>query len=390
VIGCTTAYYLTHHPQFDPSIHSVTLIEAAKLANGASGKAGGLLAAWAFPNNLAKLSFDLHDELAQAHNGAELWGYRRVRCGQLTIRAPQRKDAPKLDSWSKHSANNLGKFWPREPKDQPFLPEDLDWFDNDSAQAYEELADTTSTAQVYPMQFTNSMARLAEQKGARIIMGRVERINHSDDSKHAKGVSITYVDKATSAQQTLPATTIVLAAGPWTPTLLPKVRMRPLRAHSVTFKLRQPVSAYCLFSDIRLTGRARPISLEIYPRPNNEVYICSDGDLDKPLPLPGNATELLSNKCQDIINAAMSVSDKLRHGEVTGRRACYLPVLDVGASNDPLIGHTELEGLLLATGHSCWGISNAPGTGKAISELVFEGRISCIDASALDPRRRIG
>jgi hypothetical protein len=79
IIGCTAAYYLTHHPQFDPSVHSITVIEAAKLANGASGKAGGLLAAWAYPKNLAELSFDLHDQLAQDHNGAELWGYRRIR-----------------------------------------------------------------------------------------------------------------------------------------------------------------------------------------------------------------------------------------------------------------------------------------------------------------------
>jgi glycine/D-amino acid oxidase-like deaminating enzyme len=72
---------------------------------------------------------------------------------------------------------------------------------------------------------------------------------------------------------------------------------------------------------------------------------------------------------------------------VTGRRACYLPTLDVGASSDPLVGHTELAGLLLATGHSCWGISNAPATGKAISELIIDGKVSCMDVASLDPRR---
>ncbi|KAH8790807.1 hypothetical protein F5882DRAFT_490751 [Hyaloscypha sp. PMI_1271] len=72
IIGYTTVYYLTHHPHFDPSIHAVTLIEATKLANRASGKAGGLLAAWAYPNNLTKLSFDLHDQLARDYDGAEL------------------------------------------------------------------------------------------------------------------------------------------------------------------------------------------------------------------------------------------------------------------------------------------------------------------------------
>lgn len=395
---------MTHHPDFDPSVDSITVIEAAKLANAASGKAGGLLAAWAYPNNLAKLSFDLHDQLAQEHGGAELWGYRRVSCGQLTAVAPQHMEAYRR-GLNSHPSIDLGKFWAREPKFSSVLPHDLDWFDYNSAQAYEEFADTSSTAQVHPLQFTNCMARLAEQRGAKIIIGTVEHINcrnldgdslndsplaDADDLTQKKAVSVTYVDGATSERVTLPATTIVLAAGPWTPTLLPKIRMRPLRSHSVTIKLKRPVSAYCLFSDIHpfdSLPATKPISLEIYSRPNNEVYICSQGDRNVPLPPPGSAVEVSSDSCQGIINAATSISNELRNGQVTGRRACYLPVLDIGDSNDPLIGQTELAGLVLATGHSCWGISNATGTGKAISELIFDGKISCMDVSSLHPRR---
>lgn len=84
IIGCTIAYYLTRRSRFNPSIHTVTIVEASKTANGASRKAGGLLASWAYPSNLAGLSFDLRDQLEKEHNGAELWGYRRVWCGQLT------------------------------------------------------------------------------------------------------------------------------------------------------------------------------------------------------------------------------------------------------------------------------------------------------------------
>jgi glycine/D-amino acid oxidase-like deaminating enzyme len=46
IIGCTTAYFLTRHPAFDPSKHTITLLEASKIAGGASGKAGGLLGEW--------------------------------------------------------------------------------------------------------------------------------------------------------------------------------------------------------------------------------------------------------------------------------------------------------------------------------------------------------
>lgn len=347
------------------------------------------------------MSFDLHAELAQEHNGIDLWGYRRVRCGQLTAAvAPQRmgNQGTKLNN---QPIIDLGKIWSQKPKNASVLPDDLDWFDADSAQAYEEFADTASTAQVHPLQFTNSMAVLAQQKGAKIIMGKVEHINccgvddvvenplplaASDNLTRKRVVSITYEDKANSERRTLEATTIVLAAGPWTPTLYPKVQMQPLRAHSVTMKLQRPLSAYCLFSDIRVTAGVKPVSLEIYPRPNNEVYICSQGDLNVPLPPAGNSVEVSADSCQNLINAATSVSNELRNGQVTGRRACYLPVMDIKAGNDPLVGHTELAGLVLATGHSCWGISNAPGTGKAVSELVFDGLISCVDSASLDPR----
>lgn len=299
---------------------------------------------------------------------------------------------------------DLGKYWRRISNNSSLLPKDLDWFDHSSAKSYDEFADTTSTAQLHPLKFTENLAKLAESKGARIIYGTVEHINcsnindtsassaplaASDDLTQKKVVSVTYVDKITSQPFTIEASTVVLAAGPWSSALLPKIGMRPLRAHSVTIKLQRPVSPYCLFSDIQATSTSKPISLEIYGRPNNEVYICSRGDLGIPLPHPANAVEVSSDTCQDIINAAKSVSEELRKGQVTGRRACYLPVLDGSSNNDPVIGNSELEGLVLATGHSCWGISNAPGTGKAISELILEGRISCMDTATLELARTI-
>jgi glycine/D-amino acid oxidase-like deaminating enzyme len=177
--------------------------------------------------------------------------------------------------------------------------------------------------------------------------------------------------------------------------------MTPLRAHSVTIKLKKPVSAYCLFSEITLTDPTRPfagsnpsksssaktISSEIYARPNNEVYICSQGDFDAVLPPPTDPVEVSSQSCQELIDAATGVSDELRSGHVTGRRACYLPMLDVGGKKGPLIGPTEVEGLFLATGHSCWGILNAPATGKVMSELILDGEVKCTKLGDLDPRK---
>lgn len=83
IIGSTTAYYLTRHPKFNPVLHTITLLEASSIAAGASGKSGGLLALWAYPQCLVPLSYRLHRELAAEHGGVEKWGYRRLRCGSI-------------------------------------------------------------------------------------------------------------------------------------------------------------------------------------------------------------------------------------------------------------------------------------------------------------------
>ena len=125
---------------------------------------------------------------------------------------------------------------------------------------------------------------------------------------------------------------------------------------------------------------------EIYSRPNNEVYVCGSGDNVVPLPENTDAVEVSRQDCQNIVDAVASISDELGNGIVTSRRACYLPVINVGGSGGPLIGETGVPGLLLAAGHSCWGIHNAPATGKLISEIIFDGEATSADIRSLDPR----
>jgi glycine/D-amino acid oxidase-like deaminating enzyme len=420
IIGCTTAYYLTRHPSFDPAIHSVTLLEATRLGGGASGKAGGLLAQWAYPTSIVPLSFDLHSDLAAEHNGVETWGYRRIRCGKLTARDRNLSPLAAPTSWMP-SWIPLGKRRFQQssnPRNLPEtdLPDDLDWFNSKCVESYEDISTTSATAQVHPFQFTTAMAKLAEESGAKIVIGSVDRINYTNDvhvspqtSGEAAPVekrvqSVTYTEKETFESWTIPATVVVLAAGPWTPVLFPAAPISALRAHSVTIRPPKPVSAYCLFTDITIpmspTGydsgndgspiepldTTKTVNPEIYSRPNNEVYVCSAGDKDIPLPANTDEVEVSRERCQDIVDAVAGVSDDLREGVVTSRRACYLPTVDVGGSGGPLIGKTGVPGLLLATGHSCWGIHNAPVTGKLISEIIFDGEAVSADISALDPQ----
>jgi glycine/D-amino acid oxidase-like deaminating enzyme len=274
------------------------------------------------------------------------------------------------------------------------------------------------------------MARLAEEAGVRIIMGSVDKITYvnsdpqspaeqpgADGAAQPSGAAgrkrveaVTYTEKATSRPRSIPATTVVLAAGPWTPVLFPSAPVSALRAHSVTIRPLRALSAYCLFTEVSvprahadvgdddtsegvsLAVAQEPqegteiVSPEIYSRPNNEVYVCGAGDAAVPLPANTDEVEVSKETCQSIIDAVTGISNELRDGIITGRRACYLPTVDVGSSGGPLIGKTGISGLLLATGHSCWGIHNAPATGKLISEIIFDGEATSANIKGLDPR----
>jgi glycine/D-amino acid oxidase-like deaminating enzyme len=291
-------------------------------------------------------------------------------------------------SLEKRSKEAMGKLWGAG------IPRDLDWFSADSVREYDKMGDPETTAQVHPHQFTTSMAELAEGKGAKVVLGSVTKINHSD----SRVTSIAYTEQGTSQTKTIPATDVIISAGPWTRSIWPSAPISALRAHSVTVRPSRPVSAYALFTDISLPpnfdatadstkkrNRATRVTPEIYARPNNEVYACGEGD--HLVPLPGTTADVKTDdsRCQDIINYISSISDELRDGQVTARQACYLPNVEAPMGG-PIIGPMEIRGLYMAAGHTCWGIQNGPGTGKLISEIVFDGKAKSANVDNLDPK----
>ncbi|KAI9709066.1 MAG: hypothetical protein M1820_003512 [Bogoriella megaspora] len=411
IIGCTSAYFLTRHPSFSPEKHNITLIEATKIAGGASGKAGGLLALWAYPSAIVPLSFRLHEQLAKEHDGEERWGYRKTNCG--SIMAKGRPIPPKGSVKGKTGEMN-GQNGDLEEKESLSLqkqskeakgklraagvPSDLDWVDAGSTVGYSAMAGPDETAQVHPYQFTTSMAQLAAEAGAKIVLGSITNIDRGTDGKAVRGV--TYKDKTSGESIDLPASDVIIAAGPWTQKVFPKAPISAMRAHSVTIRPTRPVSAYALFTELDLPkdfgGRGneslkgvrrmgKTVTPEIYARPKNEVYACGEGDNEVPFPPSTDEVQVDEGRCQDIVDYVGSISDELRDGEVTARQACYLPNVALGSG--PLIGETGVKGLLMAAGHTCWGIQNGTGTGKLISEFVFDGKAKSATVGSLDPRR---
>jgi len=241
------------------------------------------------------------------------------------------------------------------------------------------------------------MADLARDAGADIRVGAsVKSIQYNDKGDQVTGV--TYTEN--NEQKTILATDIIVSAGPWTSKIYPEAPISALRAHSVTIRPTRPVSAYALFTEIKLpTGFSRTdemlkskgrhqqvVTPEIYARPKNEVYACGEGDQIVPLPESSDLVEVDESRCQDIVDYVGSISDELREGEVTARQACYLPNVHAGRSNGPLIGPTHVKGLWMATGHTCWGIQNGPGTGKLMSEFILDGKAKSASVKGLDPR----
>ena len=70
-----------------------------------------------------------------------------------------------------------------------------------------------------------------------------------------------------------------------------------------------------------------------------------------------------------------AISPALAAAPIRTRQACFRPVTEDGL---PLIGAVSGdEGAYVATGHSVWGI--APATGKAMAELILDGRARQVD-----------
>jgi glycine/D-amino acid oxidase-like deaminating enzyme len=113
---------------------------------------------------------------------------------------------------------------------------------------------------------------------------------------------------------------------------------------------------------------------ELYSRPSS-VYICGPTDSNDDLPKYAKDVVVLDNQISDLENFASEISTDLEQGTVIAKQACYLPFHDRGF---PSIGwmvspRKGRAGVFVAAGHAVWGISLAPGTGKAVAEMVLGG-----------------
>ena len=173
---------------------------------------------------------------------------------------------------------------------------------------------------------------------------------------------VQYVDPETGMSGELAANTVILTAGAWSPLLLPEIPVTAMRAHSIVLRPppetpRDAVAPYVLFANIRLPGSRGAVSPEIYPRgyPDPEIYVCGPGDTRVPLPPTVDEVEVDQHACEEIYQwvAETGVIQSWAIDKVWAQQACYLP--NVQGPGGPIIGRVPgTEGLVVATGHTCW------------------------------------
>jgi len=344
VIGTSIAYFLARR-----GVRS-TVIERTGVACAASGKSGGFLALdWCDRSPLealARRSFALHGQLAEEIGGD--WGYRRMTtyAGFAGARAARR---------------SAGAFH-------------LDWVADDVTLA-QRLGGTQTTAQVHPGLFTQAMMAAALPHAA-LRVGRAAGLVR--DGAKVTGVE---VDGAT-----VTGDAVVIAMGPWSilaAAWLPMPAVFGLKGHSLVFDTGTQVPPDALFLDYREATRAVHAP-EVFPRTDGTTYVCGISS-ESPVPLDPAAVAPDEGAIERLAEMCAQLSPVLARSPILARQACFRPVTRDGL---PLIGCVPgLANAYIATGHSGWGILNAPATGEAMAELILDGAARAVELDAFDPAR---
>ena len=342
VVGTSIAYHLARRGV------QVTVIERGDVACAASGKSGGFLALdWCDGSplqDLARRSFALHARLA-----ADLdddWGYRRLQTygGSVGL-----SDAPRGSrlGWTTNALRVTGR-----------------------------LGTTESTAQVQPAAFTEAMMRAAARHGADLHHGQVTGVVE----RNGRVVGVR------TEGGTLDADAVVIAMGPWSRLAaewLPLPPVYGLKGHSVLFETGDDIPPEALFLEVEDPSGA-VVTPEVFPRTDGTTYVCAISS-ETPLPAGPGEVEPDAGAIDRLIDICRRISPTLTSSRVLTTQACFRPITRDGL---PIIGAVPgRPGAYVATGHSVWGILNAPATAEAMADLILDGAARAVDLRPFDPGR---
>ena len=344
VIGTSIAYHLASRGA------DVTVIERSTIACAASGKSGGFLAFdWCDGTplmHLARRSFELHAKLAEDLDGD--WGYRRLTTYAGTVRqsSPRTSRRPLL-KWTSSEVEINGR-----------------------------LGSAATTAQVHPAAFTTHMMRAAQERGAELRLARITGLLR-------RGGDVVGVDLD---GETLEGDAIVIAMGPWSVLATRWLSLPPvfgMKGHSLVFETGAMMPPEAVFLEYEEKAGST-LSPEIFPRPDGTTCVCAISS-DSPVPVDPDFVVPDDDAIDRLKTLCDRISPVLAGSRILASQACYRPMTQDGL---PLIGAIPAaRGAYVATGHSVWGILNAPATAEAIAELILDGAAKTVDLSPFDPAR---
>jgi glycine/D-amino acid oxidase-like deaminating enzyme len=345
VIGVCTGYFLARRGV------DVTVVERCEVASSASGKAGGFLALdWCVGSPLdalARRSFALHTNLQEELGGD--WGYQRVSAYSGLVVSD--RDA------RRHVAA------------------ELEWL-SEGVIIGTQLSTTETTAMVNPRSFTLAIMRAAQQHGAKLRHGEVTGVVRRGGV--VQGVQVD--------GETIRADAVVVAMGPWSLRAAEWLKLPAVfgqQSPSLVYHTGTGVPAEALFLDYQ-EGGGNAVTIEVFPRADGSTHITAFS-AQTPLPRDPADVEPDPGAITRLQTICERLSPAFRSDRIIARQACFRPVTQDGL---PLIGRVPGgEGAYIATGHSVWGILNAPATGEALAQLVANGVAQTTDLTPFDPAR---
>ncbi len=349
VIGAATAYELARRGL------DVTLIERWQVGGAASGKSGGFLAKdWCDGTpveTLARRSFDLHAQWADELSNP--YGFRAVDTFAAAMSVRRRLGAT----------------------GDPAL---ADWLAPDAVHR-QRLGTSATTAQLDPHAFTNTLAQAAVDNGARLVIGEITAVNLSEDDSRVTGICL-------ADGSEISADAMLLAMGPWSllaAAWLPVPPVYGLKGHSIILRPTTPLPPEAVFAQFE-DDDGEIITPEIVPRADGTLYVCGlSGNAAMPIDPAQVVPE--SGGCEKLHAVTISLVPQLESAERVAEQACYRPITADGL---PVIGNiADVGGAYIATGHSVWGMLNAPGTAEAMADLIIDGTTRHVDLSPFSAQR---
>ena len=165
---------------------------------------------------------------------------------------------------------------------------------------------------------------------------------------------------------------VVIAMGPWSilaAAWLPLPAIFGLKGHSLVFEQGPHVPAEAMFCEYREASGAMQTP-ELFPRADGTTYVCADFERNAAADRPRRGD---AGSRRD--RAARSNMPGFVAGISLGEDHCAAGLLSTDFERR-VAGYrpgARRSGAYVATGHSVWGILNAPATGEAMAELIVDG-----------------